>query len=274
MRVLFIVLPVILVLLWVIIRSSVGLPGNVQSVASHQEDRHEPTIGMLGGVPVSIPKPYANFVEYDGDREWMETNKGASPTRTFASKLSSFGFELRFPHMEVMSDTTTLHASKEDVYSTMRMRVGVNSNSAYGSAGDTALEAYISSIPSQQGHPYRFEKLPEAHYGLTGYTSVGVDVTRRNVIGMADMNDKNIYFHRDQKGKADAYIECSNMLHAAARCELRFNMLPEMHGLVSVNFRKELLPHWREIQSSVHTVILGFRVNPAITSIPHNKAAK
>jgi hypothetical protein len=76
----------------------------------------------------------------------------------------------------------------------------------------------------------------------------------------------NIYFHRTPDGAADAYIECSNVEHAAAPCELKFNALPEMRVQVDVGFRKGLLPHWQEIRSSVKQVILGFRVNPSSAS--------
>jgi hypothetical protein len=97
---------------------------------------------------------------------------------------------------------------------------------------------------------------------LTVYTPVGFDESERSKRGGGGYSDKNIYFHRNQDGKADAYIECSNVMHAAAPCKLKFNMAPAMHVNVSVSFRKGLLPHWKEIQPSVTEVILGFRVNP------------
>lgn len=79
------------------------------------------------------------------------------------------------------------------------------------------------------------------------------------------MYDKNIYYHQDKDGEADVYIECSNMEHAAARCEQHF-VLPSMRSWLRVNYRRDLLPHWREIQTSVTQIIVGFRVNPQSSS--------
>ena len=48
---------------------------------------------------VRIPRHYAEYVEYDGDPGFGEKRKGPVPERTFESKLSSFGMDVRFPDM-------------------------------------------------------------------------------------------------------------------------------------------------------------------------------
>lgn len=228
-----------------------------------KRDTTGPAFGELGGHAVSIRRPYADFLEYDGDPHWLERRRGPQPERTFASKISSFGFYIRYPEMEVLLDKSRQEKDKESIYTSNWLLVGVHSNSSYGSTGDTALEAYIQKIPMEKGFPYRYEKLPVTIYGLTGYTPIGVDESLRDRPNGTDFNDRNIYFHRDAEGKANTYIECNNSKHAAAPCSLKFNLLPQLRAHVSVSFRKGLLPYWHEIQSSVSQIILGFRVKSA-----------
>lgn len=117
-----------------------------------------------------------------------------------------------------------------------------------------------------KAHRYPYQLLPEKTHGLTCYFPAGADESKRlQHVGGADWNDKNRYFHRDEAGRVDTYIDCSNMAHAAAGCSQFFNVQREMHMRVTVSYRRDLLPHWCEIQDSVSKVILGFRVNPATT---------
>ncbi|MDY0038029.1 MAG: hypothetical protein RBS05_19120 [Zoogloea oleivorans] len=222
-------------------------------------------IGDLGGAPVSIPKPYARFLEYDGDPHWLESKSTTTIKRTFQSKISGFGFEIRFPEMEVLTENNTRDKQSQNIYTTNWMRVGVNSNSSYGAGGDESLDRYLASIPKADEHRirYSFEPLAQKTFGLNGLTPIGIDESRR-VLGKggADMRDKNVYFHRDKDGLVDTFIECSNMEHLAAECRQFFNLRPAMRTRVSVSYRKELLSHWRDIQSAVSQVILGFRVDP------------
>nr|CUV42086.1 conserved exported protein of unknown function [Ralstonia solanacearum] len=62
-----------------------------------EERRTDPAVGHLGGIPVSIPRPYAHFLEYDGDPGFTEPRKGPRPERTFESGIRSFGFEVHYP---------------------------------------------------------------------------------------------------------------------------------------------------------------------------------
>lgn len=252
-------------LFWLLAPSQPATISNLDDSWVLKENRNGPVIGHLGGVPVAIPRPFAHFVEYDGDPHFMERRKGPPPKRTYQSGLASFGFEIRYPDMAALTDQTEAQKKTENIYTNTWLRVGVSANSIYG--GDTALETYIQFNVNRKNPfpPYRYEKLPEQVYGLTGYAPIGFDISKRRGMG-SDYYDRNIYFHRAPDGTADAYIVCSNVEHAAAPCELKFNTLPEMRVLVEVGFRKGLLPHWQEIRSSVKQVILGFRVNSSDAS--------
>lgn len=53
-------------------------------------------IGDLGGVPVEMQRDSVRLVEYNGDPDWGESFEGAVPERTYDSKISSFGFDVRY----------------------------------------------------------------------------------------------------------------------------------------------------------------------------------
>lgn len=261
----------LLLLIWISASSRPEVIRNLDESWVLRENRNGPVIGDLGGVPVSIPRPYANLVEYDGDPNFMEKRKGPPPRRTFQSRLRSFAFEIRYPDMAALTDETAKQKKLENSYTTMWLRVGLSSGSDYGSP--EVLERHISRKINlkQTFPPYRYEKLPDPAFGLTVYAPVGFDEATRHSPSGGDYNDKNVYFHRNQDGKADAYIECSNAVHAGASCRLKFNLAPVMRANVSVSFRKGLLPHWQEIQSSVTQVILGFRAEPSSSTAQQGK---
>lgn len=194
-------------------------------------------VGNLGGVPVNIPMPYANFLEYDNDPHFMESRKSPPLRRTYQSKLRSFGFEIHFPDMVVSTEETAKKKKLENIYTTQWLQVGINTGSYYGG---NPLERYINyKINLRQTFPpYRYVKSPNIIHDLTVYVPVGIDESQRSTPGGAGYNDRNVYFNRDEDGKADAYIECSNALHDAAPCELKFNLAPKMLANVAVNFRK------------------------------------
>lgn len=232
----------------------------IVGLQTSKKSKADPVVGELGGHAVSIPRFYADFLEYDGDPHWLERKSFFKSERTYASKIASFGFYIRYPEMEVLTDKNWSQKHNESIYTSMWLLVGVNSNSAYGSSGDMALEAHVNDI-SLRKYPYRYEELPTTTYGLIGYTPIGADESKRDARHGADMSDKNIYFHRNVEGAIDAYIECSNVTHSAAPCNFRFSLLPYMRANVSVSFRKGLLPHWKHIQSLVSQIILGFRTS-------------
>jgi hypothetical protein len=257
-------LPLLSGLAWLLLPARSNTIQNLGDSWVFRENQRGPVIGDLGGVPVLIPKPYAHLVEYEGDPHFMERRKEPAPKRTFASRLSSFGFEVRYPDMAALTAETEPQRKSENIHNTTWLDVGIGYKALYAPNGDTSLDRWINYALAPDNFPYRYEKLPDTLHGLVGYTPIGVtDEMRRSEKGTG-WNDRNIYYHLKPDGKADAYIECSNKLHAAAPCQLKFNLLPQMSIDVSVGLRRGLLPHWKEIQSSVTQVILGFRVDPLL----------
>jgi hypothetical protein len=223
-------------------------------------------IGHLGGVPVSIPKEFAKFVEYDGDPGFLEKRKGPVPKRTFESGICSFGFDIRYPDMMPVNEQTWREKRKENIYTTMWMHVGILSNSTYGYDGPDKITQYAKLRLEDAKRWHRYEKQTEKRHGLTVFAPVDIDLLRRNLNSThpkgSDFHDINIYFDQTKDGTIGAFIYCSNINHEAALCEHRFDLRPEMKANVNIGYRKGLLPHWREIQDSVTMVLLGFRVHP------------
>ena len=223
-------------------------------------------VGDLGGVPVTIPRHFANFVEYEGDPSWGEKRKGPVPERTHQSKLTSFGYYTRFPDMAGRS-SPALWKDSESYSSgvTPWISVGINTGSNY--PGDGFLDRVTASI-GNIGHILKYEQyeqLPDQEHELTVYAAAGMD-PNTNRSYREHENAKDIFVHRDKTNQVQTYIKCSNLNVRAPPCTHDFSLEPYMHAQVYVSYRRSLLPHWQEIQQAVHQQILGFRAPPADTT--------
>lgn len=221
-------------------------------------------IGHLGGVPVSIPKGFAYFVEYDGDPGFLEKRSGPIPKRTFESGIRSFGFEIRYPDMAPVNEQNWKEKRKESIYTTTWMSVGVLSNSHYQDRSKTRFAELARAWLKNASIFYRYEEQSQRVYGLTAYVPVNSDLSRREIgSNNSDLNDRNVYVHRLKNGDVDTHIDCSNTKHDAALCKHRFGLEPVLKASVNVSYRKGLLPHWQEIQGGLTQVLLGFRTDPS-----------
>ncbi|MGA4400483.1 hypothetical protein ACI2S1_18100 [Ralstonia nicotianae] len=220
-----------------------------------EERRTDPAIGHLGGTPVSIPRPYAHFLEYDGDPGFTEPRKGPRPERTFDSGIRSFGFEVHYPDMEVASLANLDKRKQENIYTSAWLSVGISSNNDY--PGQYYPEGQVLDMENRH---YKYKRADKNEYGLETYVPINADEeARRKGGGAANMFDYNIYYHKDERGHVDTYIRCINVAHEAAPCRQMFNLYPAMKAGITVGYRRGLLKDWREIQSSVSKVIFGFK---------------
>ena len=228
-----------------------------------QKGKNSPVMGDLGGVSVEIPRDYARFVEYNKEPHFMEKEIGTKFGPTYQSKLRSLGFEVRYPDMASVKVQTK---EEKDIFTTMWLRVGINTGEDYGVEGylNRKKERYINSTLPCFSKCFIYHPLPSEIYGLTGYTptGTGVDIEKRSVnFGRGtDIRDKNVYFVQNSTGHVTTFITCSNRVHAAARCTQYFNLSPQMKAHLRVNYRKGLLPHWQKIQQAVSNLIFNFEV--------------
>lgn len=220
--------------------------------------------GNLGGVPVEIPRDYARFVGYNKGRYLKENSSDKKVAPAYQSKLRSLGFEVRYPDMASVKVQTK---EEKDIFTTMWMRVGINTGEDYGVEGylNRKKERYINPTLPCFSKCFNYHPLSNDIYGLTGYTptGTGVDVEKRSVnFGRGtDMRDKNVYFFQNSTDHVTTFITCSNVAHAAAPCKQYFSLSPRMKAHIRVSYRKGLLSHWQEIQQSVSKLIYGFEVD-------------
>ena len=120
-------------------------------------------IGNLGGVPVDLPKNLVHLVEYDGDPAWGEKREGSKPTRSYDSKINSFGFDMRYTDNTILdkSNKSLKHAYDEEKNLPNSPWVSVNvtsGNRYYGAGGIHRMGD--GTISASDVHPvYRYEQL-------------------------------------------------------------------------------------------------------------------
>lgn len=220
-------------------------------------------VGNLGGVPVLIPRHFANYVEYEGDPSWGEKRKGQIPERTYQSKLVSFGYHTRFPDMAGESSSDLIEDRRKSPASkTPWISVGINTGRNY--PGDGFLDRRVARI-GKSGEVLKYEqygRLPNAQHDLTAYAATGTD-PKTGKPYREDRNAHDLFIHRDKAGHVDAYIDCSNRDVSAPPCEHTFSLAPHMSAQIYVVYRRSQLANWREIQEAVKRQILGFKA-PAV----------
>ncbi len=219
-------------------------------------------VGNLGGVPVTIPKHFAEFVEYDGDPGFGEMREGSIPVRTHESKLSSFGFYVRYPDMVGMS-TEELREEKRkaSIYKTMWIKVGIRSGEIY--PGNGFLDRAANSRLGRKSEIIKYEnyeKLEVSQFDLEVYAPAGID----NETGIPYRNHedaKDIYLNHDESGKVSAIIICSNVKKESASCTHSISLEPSIKAKIEIRYRRNLLPNWKIIQEAVIKLIHQFEIN-------------
>lgn len=219
-------------------------------------------VGDLGGMPVTIPRHFANYVEYDGDPGFGEKRKGPTPERTQQSRLMSFGYDVRLPDMAGMSSAEIWKdRQRYTVFDTPWIHVGVQTGEIY--PGDGSLDRLTAALSRPGVLSYeKYEVLPQAEYGLTVYAPAGID-PKTDRPYRENRNARDVFIHRVKDGKVDAYISCSNVPHEAAPCQHFFSLGPQVHADISMRYRRGHLSQWREIQTAVTDQLLSFRTKDA-----------
>lgn len=226
-------------------------------------------VGDLGGVPVSIPRHFANYVQYEGDPSWGEKRQGPKPERTHQSKLVSFGYHTRFPDMAGESSVELIQDKRSySPATTPWISVGIRTGSIY--PGDGFLDRWTHArveTPNTILKYMNYEQLPTKEYGLTAYAAAGID-PKTSKPYREDPDAKDVWVSRDKSGRVTTTIQCSNRHVPAPPCTHDFSMEPEMHAEVVVSYRRSQLANWREIQEAVKQQILSFRVAASSSDKP------
>ena len=222
----------------------------------------KPVIGNLGGLLVTFPPNFAKLVEYDGDPGFGEKRVGPRPERTHESGIRSMGFDVRYPDFSVMPrKEREADKKKFTIYNTPWIGVGVNASSDFGDGG--FLERSVAHMNREP--KFQYERLAEDQFGLEAYTPNTVDVSKRfrdpeTGVYQSDTRDRDVFVHRDENGRVDTLIRCSNRQHHAAPCTHYFYIGLPLKIKMNVDYRRGQLEHWQEIQSNIKRIVLGFKV--------------
>lgn len=243
-------------------------PSTYTNSMKENTDREETTmtediiIGDLGGVPVEMPRDSVRLVEYNGDPDWGEDFKGAAPKRTYESKISSFGFDVRYTDGALYDGIVGKFADEYEVQKNLPdspwVSVGVNSGDRYyGSGGiDRIGKGTINAGPNR--HPTSiYTKLSDTLYGLDVYASPGID-PKTNTPWREDRDAEDVFIKRDEYGAIITYIECSNRDVERPPCTHYFDLEPDMKLDVYVSYSRHVLKDWQQIEEVVREALLGF----------------
>ncbi|MDR1423179.1 MAG: hypothetical protein LBI92_01015 [Azoarcus sp.] len=245
--------------------------------------QHTPrdVIGDLGGMKVRIPRHYAEYVEYDSDPGFGEKRKGPRPQRTFDSRLTSFGIDVRFPDMkglenaQMREDRRRQFLQKDNPW----IGIGINAGEIYPGDGflDRQTERTLFNTDSSKykGHwLFTYERMPEDEYGLEVWRLSGIDF-RTGKPARESSNTNDIYVHRDASGKVDINIWCRrpSAPKGIGTCNAETHLEPKAKVVVKVSFRRSLLPEWQRIRQSVRDLLLSFEVDPASIKVSSSSSS-
>lgn len=215
-------------------------------------------IGDLGGVPVNIPRELVRLVEYDDDPDWGENRQGDTPIRTYQSKISSFGFDIRYTD-GVFSEQSNEYDQQKNLPHSPWVSVGINSSNRYYGAGGINRLAEATINPNYEVEPnHIYERLPKLQYGLEVYAPPGIDLVT-NKPWRENLYAEDIFIRRDAKGEVITYIKCSNRDVPHPPCTHYFDLEPDMKLDVYVSYSHYVLHDWQKIENIAKAPIKGFK---------------
>ena len=223
----------------------------------------EIVVGDLGGVPVEMPRDSVRLVEYNGDPDWGEDFKDGVPKRTYESKISSFGFDVRYTdgalYDGIVGKLSDEYEAQKNLSESPWVSVGVNSGNRYHGRGAVHRigDGRIDAMPDE--HPvFTYAKLPESQFGLEVYAPPGVD-PKTNTPWREDRDAEDVFIQRDDNEIITTYIKCSNRDVERPPCTHYFDLEPEMELYVRVSYSRYVLKDWQRIEQVVREALLGFR---------------
>ncbi|ALU89699.1 hypothetical protein Hrubri_2516 [Herbaspirillum rubrisubalbicans M1] len=240
---------------------NLGTPGPIPGLRTADSPR-EYVIGDLGGMPVKIDHGIVRYIEYDGDPRPGEKRKGPWPTRTYASRLSSFLFYVRYPDMgsltseDMKADFERYHPLSRPIEYGLRhknpwLTGGIQSGSSYPGHGflDRLYQA-TTSHPEKQIVGSQLVPLTSEIPGLELFVDLGTDPISGEPWRYLSIGSGDTYFHRGPSGKTTTFIHCNyrSGTRNYASCSQDWSMESfDLNIWVSVLYIPALLPQWQDI---------------------------
>ncbi len=225
--------------------------------------------GNLGGAPISIRTKTPYLILYEADDSRPEAAAVHAKPRTWDSKILQLMWHSKLPREtieagEIFRNDKT-GGSRQ---SNSRLRIQVDSGGLY--AGDDVLVKFIRRMTLPDPLRWNLHYVasgPEIH-GLVRHELAGFDPLTR--MAFQDHSAAlEIYIYRDQHQQPATAISCA--AHGPApQCEQVWLMTAHgMKATVTVNYDKELLHLWRQIQLLQTEDLLSLRIRlPGIDTKP------
>lgn len=220
-------------------------------------------IGDLGSVPVDLPKNLVHLVEYDGDPAWGKKREGAKPTRSYDSKINSFGFDVRYTDNTILDKSNKslkrAYDEEKNLPNSPWVSVNVTSGDRYYGAGGIHRIGDGALHPSSAAGPvHEYEQLDNEQYGLEVYAPPGID-PKTDRPYREDRYAKDVFIQRDKTGQIITYIKCSNRDVPSPPCSHYFDLEPKMALDLNVQYSLYDLEDWQQIEKVVRQQVLDFR---------------
>lgn len=215
--------------------------------------------GDLGGMPVTLPKDFVEFVEYNGDPSFGQRRLGPPPTRTHQSGIRSFGFYLRYPDWATLAEPGARQDFRQAGVATSQwVLFGVTSGEFYPKDGFVDRMANVTRIPLS---PYPLDQYERVHSDYPGLHAFGIKGTYPETGQPWRTRDsaRDIFVARDRNGHATTYIACNNYPRNAS-CHQSWSL--EHIGIkteVTAGYPRRMLDHWKELQKGGTAQVLAFR---------------
>lgn len=211
-------------------------------------------VGNMAGVKISIPKNYlirGPNPHYKGEDVWSPS-KVPSPTRNFESEILDFGLLLRDTDLQPILTKNDLDEYQTQYKPSSSKRdhqwITIEFQSSFYVLGHGNMQAAYENWMKNEANwgPW----IPQE----TDVSGLKHFVSKKQNINVMNYSSPDEFFY--DPSTRNTFISCTNRRRAvppfdALRgCEHKFD-LPELRAQVRVNYSKNDLPRWREIESLI-----------------------
>jgi hypothetical protein len=235
-----------------------------------------PQIGNIHGVRLSIPAHYLFFpVEYEGESVWAPRHD--KPVRTFDSQISNFAVYVQWPDFKprLPENEKSYHASLREpgAHDWFRLALVARDIKAFPRSDAPGLVApprvdngLARILKGYLNHPERYGIPKDVRYEIRG-TDPRLQLNVALPVGPQTERfhswNKALYWAGDKDRRVSTLIECWNGAFSnprtVAECRHSFE-LDELKSKVTITYKANWLPLWREIEAKTRSPILSFQV--------------
>lgn len=227
-------------------------------------------IGNLGGVPVNLPPTIVRFVEYtDSPGFNPQALRNFKPSvRTYDSIITSFGFDFR-NHDKQMLDRHNdalveerkqeLKAARIESHDWIRVSISAKFANSNPNFLDDSVAHYYERNPHLPHTPIYHYWQPNGEYfhGLQVNIHPGID-PKTGKAWREHEDAKDIFVYRDNEGRVKSIMNCTNK-GIINSCTHRFKFPEEMSIFISIEYNRDNLPSWQELEKNAINMVLDFR---------------